>query len=387
MGKNKNPSKLESQDNRNANYTHELILTEAQVIQPSEAHSKTGGVLITGLALPFGIPSLNGIEYSKESILATHKLLEKKVMLFNHDMDNPVGHVESAYIKEGVGLMYTADIHPHIQLKGGVTLVDMIKRGDINSVSISIMPNKKTVEEIGEDHIRVDVTNWVELSIVTTPGFQETSINVLERLREMAHGKKITKEDITNENGSKDLSHETVEVENMTEQNKTDEQSATPNPEEKGSEDKALSERIESIEKLLIAFAEAKDNPPETDDDDPDDTSGDKKGKGKEKKKEQDDDDEDDEYPDKDKELLVKIEHRLNTVENILMELSPIFEKLKEDFVPEKEEAVKEIEVEKEQSFKSTNAAGPKKTKEEKQTEILRNIVTAQQNDFLKGGK
>ena len=142
-------------------------------VESFKAEETEKGILIKGLALPFGKRSRNGAIYNKERIIEIADTLKNKPLLFNHDESKVVGHTtENITIKEG-GLYYEADIDPQEEY-----FIRKIKRGDIQNVSI-----QGIVDKVGENN-EVFLSEFIELSLVTIPGFKEANVTTIEKLLE-----------------------------------------------------------------------------------------------------------------------------------------------------------------------------------------------------------
>lgn len=150
------------------NMVHEgtKVLIQAENFEIEEKKGK-GGYMVTGLALPFGKTSRNGINYNKQSIEASFNTLVNKPILFNHDSNAlPKGHTTDVWLGEE-GMYYRGDIDPEEK-----DLIWKMKRGDINNVSIQAIVSPTEDGEDGD----VDIQEFLELSIVSIPGFQETTV-------------------------------------------------------------------------------------------------------------------------------------------------------------------------------------------------------------------
>jgi len=128
------------------------------------------GLKMQGLALPFEKRSRNGVIYEKESVKKAASTLEGCPVLFNHNEDNSIGHITSTEIRDD-GLYYEADLNPELRE------VESLERGDIPHVSIQAM-----IEETEATDTRgeVAVTEFLEMSAVTIPGFPSTDVETGE---------------------------------------------------------------------------------------------------------------------------------------------------------------------------------------------------------------
>lgn len=163
---------------------------EFKLTEKFDVNNNPVGIIIEGNALDTETPTRNGILYDYNSVLNTFKMLEGKPMLINHDETKfPIGHVEKVWM-EGKILKYRANLDPEEK-----DLIRKIKRGDIRNVSIQTMVEEVIQEENmnGQSYTRAFPNDWAELSIVTIPGYADSSINMLEKL-------KNNKEDINTSN-------------------------------------------------------------------------------------------------------------------------------------------------------------------------------------------
>ena len=188
--------------------------TIPQTISVKEKYNK---IVATGLLLPKDKISRNGILYDWESAVSTCEKIPGLPMMYNHQVEGeqkPVGHyrdsialekrpmsgkwqevwdktAEDLKTPEGIpGIYYEADINPNSEYADSVT------RGDVRKVSIQIIPEdqvKETDEETGESYTRAFIKDYVEASIVPSPGFMETTMAVLA---ESFNIKKLKKENV-----------------------------------------------------------------------------------------------------------------------------------------------------------------------------------------------
>lgn len=166
--------------------------TLKEVIDP--VTKKVEGVIIEGEALDCSLPTRNGVIYDQAATEATHKMLEGRPMLINHDEAIlPIGHVESVWMK-GPKMMYRSNLDPEEK-----DLIRKIKRGDISNVSIQTLVEEISPEEgmDGKTYTRAYPSDWAELSAVTIPGYANSSMKLAEAFK----GKKL-REDITTSNSS-----------------------------------------------------------------------------------------------------------------------------------------------------------------------------------------
>lgn len=163
---------------------------------------KYNKIIASGLLLPKDRISRNGVLYDWESAKATCDKIPGLPMMYNHQnegMEKPVGHfidaiclekrptsgkwvevwdkaAEDLKSSEGIpGVYYEADINPDSEYANSVT------RGDVRKVSIQIIPEKQVSETTsdGNKYTRAFIKDYVESSIVPSPGFMETNIAVM----------------------------------------------------------------------------------------------------------------------------------------------------------------------------------------------------------------
>lgn len=136
----------------------------------NDQQEESDGLKIEGLALPFGKRSRNGVVYEKESVKKAADTLVGSALLFNHDEDNPIGHIEDVEVTDD-GLRYFGDLNTERRE------VDSLERGDIPHVSVLAMVEEtENTRDTGE----VAVTEFLEMSAVTVPGFSQTDVNTSE---------------------------------------------------------------------------------------------------------------------------------------------------------------------------------------------------------------
>lgn len=159
------------------------------------------GVTVTGTALPFGKTSRNGFTYVTESIKKAYPTLEKAPVLFNHDTNKVLGHVKSLKITES-GLDYEMDLDPD------EPIVKKLRRGDIRKVSIQCLYDEKEsfIDESGVTHAYI--SEFLELSVVTIPGFADTSAQVVEMLKDKKETKSSEEKSHKNNRGKEQMDDE-----------------------------------------------------------------------------------------------------------------------------------------------------------------------------------
>lgn len=132
-------------------------------------------ILIRGIVMQKDNISRNKVLYDWETVVAHHKELVGRPLLYNHLNDSdkpPVGKVTNSWI-EGNKWMYEADVNPRSEY------ADSILRGDLANVSIQLIAAKARPEKQGEiEYTRAFVGDLLELSVVPTPGFIDASIEI-----------------------------------------------------------------------------------------------------------------------------------------------------------------------------------------------------------------
>lgn len=135
-----------------------------------------GGVTVVGLALPFNKVSRNGFTYATESVKENFGSLIGAPVLFNHNSENVIGHVKNASVTES-GLMYEMDLDP------SEPITAKLKRGDLKKVSIQCIydGDKSFITEEGVTNAYIK--EFLELSVVSIPGFADTTAQVVETFK------------------------------------------------------------------------------------------------------------------------------------------------------------------------------------------------------------
>jgi len=157
---------------------------EEEISETARENSTTeNGVFVKGMALPFGETSRNGVQYERESVKKAAEDLKGRPILFNHKQDFATGHILNIEITED-GMFYEGDLNPNAEMPNGVTVAEAVERGDIRSPSIQAFI-EQTGEEADEDAVvadmpteKVEVADFIEISMVTVPGFPSASSTV-----------------------------------------------------------------------------------------------------------------------------------------------------------------------------------------------------------------
>ena len=152
-----------------------------------EADDSLVGVKMRGRAIKADTPTRNGVAYTADSLQRFCEVFNKSgktiPMLDTHNDTSirthpPFGHIERLFM-EGAYLMYEADIDPEEK-----TFLHKCKRGDIREVSIQAVVDQvdERVQESGDHYIVAAVRELLEISPVTIPGSQDSSMQFFERL-------------------------------------------------------------------------------------------------------------------------------------------------------------------------------------------------------------
>lgn len=149
----------------------------------SDSNDSNSKVKIEGFALPFDTVSRNGFEYSTESIKATAATLEGRSMFFNHNVEElPIGKVKQVEVKDD-GLYFVGELCNKTEREKEI--VEKVREGMIENVSIQCMYENAKYDE-SQDSVKVDVKEFLELSVVTIPGFGETTLQAVENFKQMS---------------------------------------------------------------------------------------------------------------------------------------------------------------------------------------------------------
>lgn len=164
-------------------------------VESFKVSKETDGVKVVGIALPFNKISRNGFTYITESVVSAAPSLVKRPVLFNHNSEAVIGHVVMAPIGSA-GMEYQMNINPNaVNPETGVAYAESIARGDLSNVSIQCTydESRSTVDVEGVTHAYID--EFLELSIVTIPGFADTTAQVIESFKNKSKaGEKMTEE-------------------------------------------------------------------------------------------------------------------------------------------------------------------------------------------------
>lgn len=144
-----------------------LFSTEEFKFEKLESSGQTQ-IIISGNAQPLYERSRNGVIYRPESVKKNYQSLKGVAFLFNHDTNQPKGHVIDVGLSE-THVTYRSDIDPM-----ETDFLRKVERGDIKHVSVGCLVDNPEWDEATGD-VTVDLVEYVELSSVPVPGFANTS--------------------------------------------------------------------------------------------------------------------------------------------------------------------------------------------------------------------
>lgn len=222
-----------------------------------ESKESKDGLTVTGLALPFKKISRNGFTYTTESIKNTFKTLEGTPVLFNHDPNVILGHVEKAEISSK-GLEYRVNLDLE-----ETAIIRKIKRQDLKKVSIQVMydPDKSFInEETGVTNAHIQ--EFLELSFVSIPGFADTTAQVVEAFKE---SKSNVKGDTMSDDKQK-AKESAKKVKEQEDDEKKKDEEEKDKQEEQDNEIEPVEDRIANLEKAIAEIREAIDGMAKGDD-------------------------------------------------------------------------------------------------------------------------
>lgn len=173
-------------------------------------------IIVQGLLLPKDQVSRNGVLYDWDSIKAIHKDLIGRPMLYNHLNESdkpPIGKYIDSWVEEkgeAPGWYYKADVNPKSEY------ADSILRGDLDKVSIQVIASQSKQErnETDEVYTRAFIGDILEASVVPTPGFIATNIEVVlaEKFRTMQEAGQTTSTASQQTKGPQTYADETEET-------------------------------------------------------------------------------------------------------------------------------------------------------------------------------
>ncbi len=162
-------------------------ITVVEAFEETDNDSSTKGVIIKGELITCGVPTRNGISYTRESMTRFVNFFNQNRMtlpfLDSHDdtsirKNPPFGHLTGLSI-QGDKVFYIADIDPKEEV-----FLHKLRRGDIKEVSLQAIVDSVGEQESldGDNAIIADVKELLEVSSVLIPGARGTSIELQESL-------------------------------------------------------------------------------------------------------------------------------------------------------------------------------------------------------------
>jgi len=137
-----------------------------------------GELVITGVANDANTTDTYGTRI-RVSQRALDNYMQNPLLLFNHDVHNPIGTVRSLkYV--GSQLRAEAVIHPDAKTPAGANIADLVRSGVLRAFSVRI---DDVTEKQQRDYTQLDADTMDELSVVTLPSnrpslFQMRSKNI-----------------------------------------------------------------------------------------------------------------------------------------------------------------------------------------------------------------
>ncbi len=163
-------------------------ISVVESFEEKDTSNSTKGVRVKGDLITCGVPTRNGVSYTRESMQRFVNLFNQSGMtlpfLDSHDdtsirRNPPFGHVDGLSM-EGDKVFYSADIDPEEK-----DFLRKLKRGDIKEVSLQAIVDSVGEQEAldgGENAIVADVKELLEISSVLIPGAKGTSMEMEESL-------------------------------------------------------------------------------------------------------------------------------------------------------------------------------------------------------------
>ena len=178
--------------NNNFNVLVENFKVSKENVSKEAEGSDSETVKIEGFALPFDTVSRNGVLYRKESVIKAAETMVGRPMFFNHNIEElPIGQVEAFEVSsDGKGMNFKAILDNKTEREKAI--VEKVRNGRINKVSIQCMYENVTFND-EDGTMSVDVSEFLELSPVTIPGFDDTTALAVESYKQMSKVKKEAK--------------------------------------------------------------------------------------------------------------------------------------------------------------------------------------------------
>ena len=135
-----------------------------QVQLRAKETAEGGPLVITGVANDANTTDSYGTRI-RVSQRALDAFMQNSILLFNHDVHNPIGTVRSiGYV--GSQLRAEAEIHPDAKTPAGANIADLVRSGVLRAFSVRI---DDVTEKPQKDYTQMDADTMDELSIVTLP--------------------------------------------------------------------------------------------------------------------------------------------------------------------------------------------------------------------------
>jgi HK97 family phage prohead protease len=215
-----------------SNHLFNTLVESHEVVLDSKEH----GMGVVGLALPFDKVSRNGFRYITESIREAINTVIGAPALFNHDSEKVIGHIENASF-DGQGMTYRMNLD---EAGPYGWVANKVRRGDLKKVSIQCIYDEEKSFLDDEGVMNAWVKEFLEISVVTIPGFADTTAQAVEQFKSNLQGTETMSEE---EQPKQDDTVETSEP-----QVETPAVEETPKEEEKPQEEVSKTEAVDDNE-------------------------------------------------------------------------------------------------------------------------------------------
>jgi HK97 family phage prohead protease len=170
-----------------SNHLFNTLVESHEVVLDSKEH----GMGVVGLALPFDKVSRNGFRYITESIREAINTVIGAPALFNHDSEKVIGHIENASF-DGQGMTYRMNLD---EAGPYGWVANKVRRGDLKKVSIQCIYDEEKSFLDDEGVMNAWVKEFLEISVVTIPGFADTTAQAVEQFKSNLHGTETMSEE------------------------------------------------------------------------------------------------------------------------------------------------------------------------------------------------
>lgn len=170
--------------------------TFSESIIESTDNTKERKLVLSAKIVPFNTISRNGVLYNKKRIEATHTMLIGKPLMHNHVLEGvdvlPRGEWLTTEIRDD-GLYGTAEIY---DVDYNTNLISFLQKCSSPKVSLQITGDaKQRKDESGAYYQEAMIDDWLEVSIVNVPGFNEAKGSLSQLMSESFGNVKVTNTD------------------------------------------------------------------------------------------------------------------------------------------------------------------------------------------------